>query len=251
MIKRKIKLGFIFIGVLLFLSGIISIWELNRLNSSTSELLIASKGNIELSKRLLDAVQEQNTFLLLSITDSENINYAESINATRGEFNSTLKELTRAFIDSPAASASIAKIEAAEASYVDLINSTSADLRTTEWFVDIYGTKYSSLTVSIKEFMMNYENGLIDSAKTVESNAVRASMIGIIALSAGLLLVGLFYFILKGFFITPILKINHSLNRYVERGIPFSAKVHSKDEIQNLYENISTIISRNKQNDMF
>ncbi|MFI3288187.1 MAG: hypothetical protein R3Y61_06905 [Rikenellaceae bacterium] len=248
MIKRKIKLGFLCISILLFLSGMISIWELNRLNSSTSQLLIASKGNIELSKRLLDAVQEQNTFLLLSITDSTNNNYTESIEATRKSFQITLGELGQAFVNSPSASKSLSNIKEAEAQYIALVNGTALEQRTTKWFVNLYGTKYSTLTVSIKDFMMNYENGLIDSAKTVEGDAVRASMIGVIALAAGLLLVVLFYFLLKGFFITPVLKIDHSLNRYVERGIPFSAQIQSKDEIQNLYENINIIISRSKQN---
>ena len=63
-IKNKIRLGFITIGILLFLSGIISSLELTRFNRATHNLLSKSQGSIEMSKQMLDAVQEQNTALL-------------------------------------------------------------------------------------------------------------------------------------------------------------------------------------------
>ncbi len=247
MIKRKIKRGFIFIGVLLFLSGMISIWELNRLNSSTSQLLSASKGNIELSKQLLDAVQQQNTFLLLTITDSTG-NYKSDMVATRDRFSSTLDEIKLASDNSPRLTKSITEIENAAEDYNSAVRNMVAAQRSTNWFVEVYGTKYNDLTVAIKDYMIGYENDLIDSARSVEGNALRASMIGVIALIAAMLLVVLFYFLLRGFFIAPVLKIDHSLKRYIERGIPFSAKIESKDEIFSLYENITIIVDRCKRN---
>ena len=45
-IKNKIRLGFITIGILLFLSGIISSLELTRFNRATHNLLSKSQGSI-------------------------------------------------------------------------------------------------------------------------------------------------------------------------------------------------------------
>lgn len=63
-IKQKIRLGFFALGLLLFFSGLMSYFELNKLSHSTRDMLDASLKNMELSKEMLDAVQDQNTALL-------------------------------------------------------------------------------------------------------------------------------------------------------------------------------------------
>ena len=66
-LKNKIRLGFLSLALLLFFSGIISYFELSRLSHSTHSMLGASFRNMELSKTMLDAVQDQNTALLQMI----------------------------------------------------------------------------------------------------------------------------------------------------------------------------------------
>ena len=56
-IKQKIRLGFFALGLLLFFSGLMSYFELNKLSHSTRDMLDASLKNMELSKEMLDAVQ--------------------------------------------------------------------------------------------------------------------------------------------------------------------------------------------------
>ena len=63
-IRQKIRLGFFALGLLLFFSGLMSYFELNKLSNSTRNMLDASLKNMELSKEMLDAVQDQNTALL-------------------------------------------------------------------------------------------------------------------------------------------------------------------------------------------
>ena len=63
-IREKIRLGFLALGLLLFFSGLISFFELSKLSRSTQSMLGASLKNMELSKTMLDAVQDQNTALL-------------------------------------------------------------------------------------------------------------------------------------------------------------------------------------------
>lgn len=244
MIRRKIVLGFLFIGSLLFLSGVISSGELIRLNNATSELLRASRGNIELSKDMLDAVQEQNTLLLMSITDTTQ-NYDSLISISREDFQTALQNTKIAFTQAAISSKELADIERTAIYYNNVVQAAT-DSMTMDWFVQVYRTTYNNLTVSIKSFMVANENSIIVSAERVESNAYRASMVGIIALSGGVLLLMLFYFMLNNFFIRPVQTIEKSLTRYIERGIPFSADISTKDELLRLRDNILMLIQKIK-----
>ncbi len=245
MIKRKIIRGFILIGALLFLSGIISSIELIRLNRATSELLHASRGNIELSKNLLDAVQDQNTMLLTTITDST-INYRNEIAESRVRFNATLQTIKEVFEGNVELTSEILKIEKTAFDYNTIFNQVSNDTDL-EWFVQVYRTTYNKLTASIKNFMIANENGIIDSASKVESNAFRASMVGIIALAGGILLVVLFYYLLNLFYIQPVMVMEHSLKRHLEKGFPFSVEVNTKDELLSLKNQIELLVARSKK----
>lgn len=246
MIKRKIFLGFLFIGSLLFLSGVISSAELIRLNSATSELLRASRGNIELSKTMLDAVQEQNTLLLLSINDSTQ-NFDSLITISRDQFSQALQNTKSAFTQAAISSKDLANIEHTAIYYNSVVES-AVDSMTMEWFVQVYRTTYNNLTASIKEFMVANENSIIASAEKVEKNAYRASMVGIIALSGGVLLLILFYFLLNRFFVAPVVSIEKSLSRYLERGVPFSVQINTKDELARLRDLVLIMIQKIKSN---
>lgn len=245
MIKRKIKLGFLLIGALLFLSGIISSLELIRLNTITSELVHASRGNIVISKNLLDAVQEQNTLLLLSITDST-VDYEPGLLETRNQFSSTLSEIKESFKGNSGSATEIANIERSAVYYNNIVNSASLDM-TLDWFVQVYRTTYNNLTGSIKDFMIVTENSIVESAEEVEQNAIRASMVGIIALGSGIMLIVLFYFFINSFYIAPVVNIVNSLRRHLDKGIPFSVEVHTKDELLSLKTHIEILIERSKR----
>lgn len=247
MLKRKIKRGFILIGALLFLSGIISSLELMRLNGATTELLQASRGNIELSKDLLDIVQEQNTLLLVNITDSVNVDTREFIEL-QSTFSTTLVEIKESFKGNLKIAASISQIEKSALQYNEIVDAAVMDeLVDMGWFVEVYRTTYNDLTASIKEFMIKNEDSIVESARNVESNAHRAAMVGIFALAAGMILVSLFYYFINMFYIKPVLSMERSLTQVLDKGLPFKVDVHSQDELSMLKEHIEVLIDKSKR----
>lgn len=242
-IKHKIRLGFITIGILLFLSGIISSLELVRFNRMTHNLLERSQGSLEVSKQMLDAVQEQNTALLLSITDTSRNNVYDSLIA-KGN-----RDFDRAFGSAQTTLRDPEQLEAirtAEQYYHNIVSQVT-DSTDIAWFTDVYKTSYYNLTHAIKEFMVHIQQRTIDYTAQLERNAYRASMVGIIALGAGILLLLVFYFMLSNYFITPVLQITKSLKGYVNSRLPFEVKVSTKDEINTLKEYIAALVSANKK----
>lgn len=242
-IKNKIRLGFTTIGILLFLSGIISSLELVRFNRMTHNLLTRSQGSIEVSKLMLDAVQEQNTALLLSITDTSRNNIYDSLVA-KGS-----RDFDRAFHTIQSTLRDPVRLEAIRtaAQYYNNIVSQAADTMNIVWFTDVYKTSYYNLTHEIKEFMVQIQQRTIDYTAQLERNAYRASMVGIIALGAGILLLLVFYFMLNNYFITPVLLITKGLKGYVDSRLPFEANINTRDEINTLGEYISALVAANKK----
>ncbi len=238
-IKHKIRLGFITIGILLFLSGIISSLELAKFNRTTHSVLARSQGSIELLKRMLDAVQEQNTALLLSITDTQQTAIYDSLIAQgQRDFSRALREAQNSKYDS----ALLEEIRTT-ARYYNSIVPQVADSIDIARFAEVYRTSYYKLTHAIKESMVRIQQQTIDYTAQLERNAYRASMVGIIALGAGILLLTVFYFMLSNYFVSPVLQITRSLRGYVDSRLPFEVSVSTQDEINTLKEYVASVVN--------
>ena len=243
-IKNKIRLGFITIGILLFLSGIISSLELTRFNRATHNLLSKSQGSIEMSKQMLDAVQEQNSALLLWITDSAHHPLYDSLIAKGNpDFDRAFQTAQASTLNEPE---QLATIDRAFKDYMQVVSQVT-DSTQLSWFTDVYKTSYYNLTHTIKEFMVLIQQRTINYTAQLERNAYRASMVGIIALGAGILLIMVFYFMLNNYFVGPILQITKSLKGYVNSRIPFEVSVRTRDEINTLKEYVATLVAANKK----
>lgn len=242
-IKHKIRLGFITIGILLFLSGIISSLEMIRFSRETHKLLERSNVSITVSKQMLDAVQEQNIALLLLIAHTnENGEYDSRIVAGRQDFD-------KAFHTAKIALRNSTQLEDVQtaAEYYNSIVSQVNDTMDITWFTDIYKISYYNLTHAIRESMVQIQQQALDYTTELEENAYRSSMVGIIALGAGIMLLLVFYFMLKNYFIKPIIQITKSLKGYVNSRIPFEVNISTQDEIRSLKEYIATIVTANKK----
>ena len=181
-IREKIRLGFLALGLLLFFSGLISFFELSKLSRSTQSMLGASLKNMELSKTMLDAVQDQNTALLQIIVSGRSDRESDSLlRAGREKFEAAISDAKISIRDLQG----FDSVYAANISYNETVGAYLRDsLRkeNVDWFVDIYKTSYSDLTSSIKNFMVSSQNMMDAKARRLEDNAYRATMPGFIAL---------------------------------------------------------------------
>lgn len=242
-IKAKIRLGFIAIGILLFLSGLISSLELVRFNRITHSVLEKNLNGLELSKQMLDAIQEQNTALLFLLTEPEaETAYDSLMAASKQNFDKALESAEKILLKTE----TLDSIRETSKRYYALIGEIDENTDI-NWFTQIYKNPYYDLTLSIKAFMMDTQHQTIDYTSQLEQNAYRASMVGIIALAAGVLLMLVFYFMLKNYFINPTLQITRSLKGYMDARVPFNIKVSTRDEINTLREYIASLIEANKK----
>lgn len=234
-------MGFISIGTLLLISGLISSAELVRFQRYASQMMHINQNSIDFSKKLLDAIQEQNTALLISITDTTGV-YNRVFDAARVEFDQIYDQVIEYDQDNPV----LSKIKEANQKY-NTILIERGDSVTVEWFSQLYKTSYFDLTQSIKEYMVDAQNLIIHHTSVLEGNAYRSTMVGIIALVSGGILMLMFYFMINKFFISPVLHIKDELQKHLSHNLPYDVNIDTTDEIKDLNDKISQVVIKNNK----
>ena len=241
-IRQKIRLGFFALGLLLFFSGLMSYFELNKLSNSTRNMLDASLKNMELSKEMLDAVQDQNT-ALLQIMVTGSAEYDSLLFAGRAKFDAAIREAKISIRDLRG----LDSIYAANVQYTGVINNFFDNRAKTgrsdmNWFVGVYKTSYYDLTASIKNFMVSSQSVMDAKTAQLESNAYRAIMPGIIALAIAIIIIVMFSYFIDLYYVRPVLKITEGLHNYLNSKIPFKITMEGRDEVHKLKEYIEALI---------
>ncbi len=239
-IRKKIIVGFILIGMLLLMSGILTSLELAKLNRDTAEKIKNNEETLILSKQLLDAAQQNNSALLSSINEDFDV-YDSIIASSSMDFEKTLLTLKHR----NQSLGYIQRIEAAYSRYNNVLTSKSQK-PTFDWFVNVYSDAYSRLSSCIKDYMMYEQDEFLKYTSVLENNMYRALMIGLIAFSASIILLLTFYFLINLFFLSPVLKMEKALREFLKANIPYSVKIESDDEINVLSSEIEELSSRCK-----
>lgn len=243
-LRKKIVIAFLSLGFVLFFSGLISFLELRRLSDKSQDLLDKSSSVMDISKRMLDAIQDQNTALLQIISSNDSINKSLYIEAQQN-FEDALAQATTTIKDL----SDLDSVYVAYQKYGDAIakyqhkSEIKDDL---SWFMMVYKDYYYKLTNSIKSYMSSSQNSLSRQASSLEGYAYRATTPGIITLGVAILIIVMMFFMLDFYLIKPFVNISSSLKNYLTSRIPFRVNVEGKDEVAELNESIETLIAESK-----
>ncbi len=112
-IRKRVTVAFLSIVCLLFFSGLLSLFELNRVSRGSGDILKANQRNIELAKEMLDAAHQQN-MAYLHLTLYHEAQYDSLCRAGLTRLEETLR---------------IAQEEAVEKSFLDPLSFAIAELR--------------------------------------------------------------------------------------------------------------------------
>lgn len=248
-IKSKMVAGFTVIGLLLFLSGAIAVYETSSLGRSIQNVIDDNLKSIEVSKEMEAAVAQISRGVLWSVNGRPDL--GESlISAGRASFLSSykiahgnltvegeevfVKDIYKSYLSFNAFADSVLTLAAAEGGGA--------------WYFNSFLPSQDKLTVSIERLITVNQNAIYQSATQLKTGAFSAILPGLIAIFVGIVFVVLFNYFVNSFFITPIVKISQGVENYVKHAIPFRVKVDSKDEIERLKSSVEKLIMQNKSN---
>lgn len=232
-------MGFISLALLLFFAGAVSVSELNRLRSKTTEIIETSTRNTDLAKRMLNAVQVQNSAIIEMISfgrQKPNSSFDDGVT----EFNQALLDATVTVTDRN----DLDSIYMANDTFHEVIDHHLQDNETdTDWFINNYINAYYALDSAIKGYMTSPQSILSSRTELFEKNAYRTITPSILTLCIAILIVLMFYFFMDYYYVKPILNINKALTKYIEYKIPFDVNYEGSknSEIAMLKQNIEKL----------
>lgn len=248
-IQRKIFLGFITIGFILFLSGLISIIQLTRIGNTVTSYLSDNILSMEVSRKLSDEIDEQVWGVFQqSVSNVKKHSFNEEVYdelISRAEANITVKGEDN-IIDSLKYSYQLFKKSNLE---VDSIFSLPY-LDRSDWVECSYMPAVRDFVFYVKQLQDVNQSAITQKSLMLKSNYHRTILPPIIAIVIGFILVFLFNYFLNIYFIRPLTDINKGIQSYIDHRLPYNVKVESKDEIQNLNEGVKDLISSLKKFDV-
>lgn len=263
-IRKRVTIGFLSAVLLLFISGMLSLFELNQLSRGTDEILKANQRNIELAKEMLDAAHDQNmAFIRLSIF--REAKYDSLCRTSLKRLEETLavareEALDKSFLDSlflattelrlltdrfladfsaqqraleaRADSLTLAAREGLDSlahASVDSLGASSvvvAPAPTVADFVEQerHDAIYTRLTAAIRTYMTSTQSSLAPRTELMKKNAYRAVMPVLVSLLVMIAIVLMLYYFTLLYCVNPVLRINRSLGDFIQFRIPYRPK---------------------------
>lgn len=247
-IRRKISLGFVVIGAILFLSSVVSVFEFNRMRRSVTNLTRNNINSINTSRMLLETTDEY-SFMLLgrviqnSSVTSTDILYDECFDAHIANIKKNLtSQAELAIADSLSIAYSDYLAVISQASKIMLQDAKSRD----EWYTNELKPVYYNLRKYKTKLGLLTQQALADNTEELQEGYYRSIMPGIIAVGAGILLVLLFNYFINLYFVSPVLQIFKGVKNFKQFNKSYNVKFDSEDEIQDLNSEIKGIIDENK-----
>lgn len=259
-IKRRMLVAFMSLILLLFFSGAMSLFELERVSHDTEEILLASKQNVDLAGEMISALNEQNDAMIyMAVIGGELSDIAPHFRECEASIRHLSSAVERAEAimsntDTPHVTDSLVwysnRINALAKSYINgeihsaIASDTLAYDSPQRWYVESYKPEYVNVSNQITKYMTGSESTLGPDVNRLSHTARRAVTPVFISQIVMLVVVLMFYYFLRYYFIKPLLNINHAVGDYLRYRIPFDANIACRDEIQTLRDRIAVLISK-------
>ncbi len=248
-IRKKISLGFVIIGVILFLSSLVAIFEFNRMRHSVTNLMRDNMNSINTSRLLLEITDEYN-FTLLSRVIQDSVFDASGL-LYDDRFDKYLNTIKQSFTSESEVRVADS-LSVAYANYLKVINMApsimvqSPDVRK-KWYFEELTPVYQDLRRYKKKLSLITQSALSQNSKEIQEGFYRSIMPGIIAVAAGIMLVMLFNYFINLYFITPLMLISKGIKNYREYNKSYTVTFDNDDEIQELNSDIKSVLDENKK----
>lgn len=247
-IRKKISLGFVVIGSILFLSSIISVFEFNRMRKSVTGLMTANINSINTSRHLMELTDEYNLYLLRSVVSEP----SGEIDIRKDNRFSVYVSRIKDNFSSPQEMAMADSLMEAYGKYISVVGKsrgimTEDSLSRHLWLKEELEPVYFDLMKYKKELGLITQNALTNNTVDIQEGYYRSIMPGIISVGAGIILVLLFNYFLNVYFISPVLMISRGIRNYMDYRKSYNVKLDNDDEIEDLNSEVKSVLDENKK----
>ena len=241
--------GFLSIVGLLFISGMISFFELSHLSNDAEEILKANHRNMVLAREMLDAAHEQN-MAVIHMAILGDLSYDSLCRANMRRLHATVATAQSELSDQSQVGSlvgAISDLQLLTDSYLSYDMFKFDDVSGERWYNDYYEKRYKVVVSAIKDYMTSTQGSLAPRAEQMKKNAYRAVTPVLISVAVMIAIVLMLYYFMSIYCVSPVVRMNKSLGDWLSFRTPFNVKGDLKDEVLELKERIETLINQSKQ----
>ena len=245
-IKTKVWLGCFVLGLILFFSGIISVYEMRSMNKFVSDVITDNVQSIDAAKELLAVAEEHNLSLMYGI--EKDFSAVDSVDVE--EFGTMFEEMRGTF-HTPAEQRAADSVKFAYAAYMQVVGEASDiwqfdEYIRREWFFDRLQPVYIKFRGYLRNLTNETERNLIANSRNLQDNYHRSAMPSFISMLLTLVLVVLFNYYLNYYLVNPLLRMNRGIRDFRRFGRKYDEKIDNSDEIAELNTNIKDLLDLNQ-----
>lgn len=260
-IRKRVTIGFLSIVVLLFFSGLVSLFELNHMSQDIDTILASNRKSIAISEGMLNAIRANDRAVLRYAVQRDTayvdscyvrlIDLAVEIEQARHETANSAASL----FDSLDASAGrlrgvleqLRKSRQVENSFLpDSLRGDGAMFDGSEWYETEYLPVYNEACDQMMNTLSYAQNSLTPRAERLSRNAYRAVTPVFISLVVMIVILLMFYYFIVIYALNPIVEINKSLGDWLRYKLPFTVKTECRDELEELKNKIESVTTNAK-----
>lgn len=248
-IRKKILLGFLVIGIVLLLSGFISIYEFVRMRNTVHTLVADNIKSINTSNLLLEVTDEYNFALLKSMGEAVSADIPNISEDTR--FTDYLENAMDKYTDIREQNMADSVVYAYTA-YIHVMKEAPLVWQGNyqgrrSWYFERMYPVYMKLRGYIQQLMMLSQKALTENSYNLSDSFYRSLMPCVVSVGVGIVLVILFVYFINFYFINPILMISKGISNYVTNKKSYNVTLDNTDELQDLNQNVADLVDINKK----
>lgn len=245
-LKIKIFLSFLLLILMLVVAGVMSILELRKMGDSVETVMKNNYQSIEAAKAMLDAVEREDSGVLLWMVDDSTkgrqiIEQANSV--MQKAMQDALLNLSETNEDEY-----VKKIESRYSTFHATVQKIISSRDNPEEDKKTYSEELEALFMDTKSAINNLmvlnQDQMYAQSAIMKENSQRSMMPGIISVVAAVVFAVLLNFFISFFFINPIHKLIEEVKSFYPEKGKIEAKIISKDEIKELENEINNLIRR-------
>jgi HAMP domain-containing protein len=234
-LRIKIMSGFLILAVMLAVAGIFSIYELTSISSSVQSLLDDNYKSIDAAKKMIEALEREDSGLLLIIS-GQRLQGQQMIGKADGVFLSAL-HTARNNLTIPNEINVVESIDSEYEKYkiawTGALQGSPADYDIS-WYFDNGHTAFQSVKTAVDELIALNDSTMYRTASNLKNRMQRIIMPGIVAVVSALVFALVFNFFINHYFISPLISITKEVQKVLKTGYPSNIEIETNDELKDL-----------------
>lgn len=244
-LKTKLLAGFMLLASLLIVAGSISVLEFIKLGSSFSRLLENNYKSIEASKQMLEALEREDSGILLlllgewgkgrSILEDADVAFQTSFEIAKNNITEDNEQQLITAIDE--------QYNSYKSKWIKPIVDTrkQGDI---SWYHNSLHKEFLTLKTLINQLMSINQNSLYNETSTLQVNSQRAIMPGLIAILGAVIFLAMLNFYIRKQFVDPLKKLKSAVKKHHAGDSAIYAEINTKDEFKELEVEINQMLQR-------